>query len=62
MSKLYKMAKSFLKDEDGPTVVEYAVLMALIVIALITVIGTLTTNIETKFTEASDALGGGTGG
>ena len=56
MSKFLKRAKSFLKDEDGPTVVEYAVLMALIVIALITVIGTLTTAVSGTFTDAATAM------
>lgn len=57
MSNFLKRAKSFLKDEDGPTVVEYAVLMALIVIALIAVIKPLTTAIDAKFVQATTELG-----
>ena len=56
MSKFLARAKAFLKDEDGPTVVEYAVLMALIVIALIAVIGNLTTKVSGTFDAAAAAM------
>ena len=46
----------FLKSEDGPTAVEYAVMLALIIVvalAAITTVGTATMN---KFTEIGTAL------
>jgi pilus assembly protein Flp/PilA len=41
MSRLGQCARRFLKDEDGPTAVEYAVMLALIVIVCIAAISTL---------------------
>ncbi len=38
MSKSLIAFRTFLRSEDGPTTVEYAVLMALIVIALVTAV------------------------
>ena len=46
----------FLKEEDGPTAVEYAVMLALIVVVCLTAITTLGTNANTKFTEVGTAL------
>jgi pilus assembly protein Flp/PilA len=36
--KLFNQVKTFLKSEDGPTAVEYAVMLALIVIVCLTAI------------------------
>src|SRR4051812_14557815 len=41
--------KNFLEREDGPTAVEYAVMLALIVVVCITTIGTLGTNANNIF-------------
>jgi len=48
--------KKFLVSEDGPTAVEYAVMLALIVIVCLTAIGTIGTNANVKFEEAAAAL------
>ncbi|MBI1345128.1 Flp family type IVb pilin [bacterium] len=48
--------KKFLVSEDGPTAVEYAVMLALIVIVCLTAIGTIGTNANAKFNEAATAL------
>ena len=48
--------KKFLKSEDGPTAVEYAVMLALIVIVCLTAIQAIGTNASTKFQESADAL------
>jgi len=40
---------NFLEREDGPTAVEYAVMLALIVVVCITTIGTLGNNANTVF-------------
>ena len=48
--------KNFLKDESGPTAVEYAVMLALIVIVCLTAIRAIGTNANTKFGQVRDAL------
>ena len=50
--------KKFLVSEDGPTAVEYAVMLALIVIVCLAAIGTIGTNANTTFTNAGNALSG----
>ena len=47
---------NFLKEEDGPTAVEYAVMLALIVVVCLTAIGTLGTNTNAKFEEVGTAI------
>ena len=39
----------FLRDEDGPTAVEHAVMLALIVVVCVTAIATLGTNANNTF-------------
>jgi pilus assembly protein Flp/PilA len=53
MSKLLASAKQFLRDESGPTAVEYAVMLALIIVVCITAITTLGTNAASTFNDAS---------
>ncbi len=47
----------FLKREDGPTAVEYAVMLALIIVVCITAITALGTNANKTFTTVSNAIG-----
>ena len=56
MKKTLKSVVEFLKREDGPTAVEYAVMLALIVIVCLTAIRAIGTNANTKFGEVRDAL------
>ena len=51
---------NFLKAEDGPTAVEYAVMLALIIVVCIGAITTLGTNANTTFTSTGSALNVGT--
>jgi len=51
-----KSIKRFLVSEDGPTAVEYAVMLALIVIVCLTAIQAIGTNANTKFEAVRDAL------
>jgi pilus assembly protein Flp/PilA len=51
-------AKDFLQREDGPTAVEYAVMLALIIIVCITTIGTLGTNANATYSKVSSRLSG----
>jgi pilus assembly protein Flp/PilA len=50
--------RQFLVSEDGPTAVEYAVMLALIVIVCLTAIQSLGTNANTTFTNVAGSLGG----
>ena len=55
--KLVKNAIEFLKAEDGPTAVEYAVMLALIIVVCIAAITTLGQNANTTFTSVGTAIG-----
>ena len=46
----------FLKEEDGPTAVEYAVMLALIVVVCLGAIGTLGTEANTQFQAVGTGL------
>ncbi len=50
MRKFGNALVSFLKNEDGPTAVEYAVMLALIIVVCIGAITTLGTNASNTFT------------
>lgn len=56
MSRLTNGVWKFLVSEDGPTAVEYAVMLALIVIVCLTAIQAIGTNANTKFNAAANAL------
>jgi pilus assembly protein Flp/PilA len=49
MSRCLIGFRTFLRSEDGPTTVEYAVLMALIVIALITVVSQFSAAVSASY-------------
>jgi len=48
----------FVRSEDGPTAVEYAVMLALIVIVCLTAISTIGTNANTTFDNIGKSLKG----
>ena len=48
---------AFLKNEDGPTAVEYAVMLALIVVVCITAITTLGSNANSTFSYVATQVG-----
>jgi len=56
MKDFTKSIKRFLVSEDGPTAVEYAVMLALIVVVCLTAIQAIGTNANTKFEAVRDAL------
>jgi len=56
MKQALQSVKKFLKSEDGPTAVEYAVMLALIVTVCITAVGQIGSNTNTKFQAVRDAL------
>jgi len=53
MRKLFQGAAAFLKNEDGPTAVEYAVMLALILVVCITAITTLGTDVSATFSNVA---------
>ena len=57
MRKLGKALVSFLKAEDGPTAVEYAVMLALIIVVCITAITTLGSNANNTFSYVATQVG-----
>jgi pilus assembly protein Flp/PilA len=60
MKKLYHRAREvvldFLKKEDGPTAVEYAVMLALIIVVCIAAITTLGSNTNSTFSYVGSAI------
>jgi pilus assembly protein Flp/PilA len=59
MKSLTKKVQRFLVSEDGPTAVEYAVMLALIVIVCLTAIRSVGTNANATFESVATELGGG---
>ena len=56
MKDFAKCVKRFLVSEDGPTAVEYAVMLALIVVVCLTAIQAVGNNANAKFGDVRDAL------
>ncbi len=50
---------NFLKREDGPTAVEYAVMLALIIVVCLAAITTLGQNANSTFTSVGNSIGSG---
>jgi len=59
MNLFAKSVKRFLASEDGPTAVEYAVMLALIIVVCLTAIQAVGTNAQSTFNNVSSQLGGG---
>jgi pilus assembly protein Flp/PilA len=53
MYKWIGRAARFLREEDGPTAVEYAVMLALIIVVCITAITTLGSNANNTFSNVA---------
>ncbi|HWG43246.1 MAG TPA: Flp family type IVb pilin [Gemmataceae bacterium] len=53
MNKWIARAVRFLREEDGPTAVEYAVMLALIVVVCIAAITTLGSNANNTFSNVA---------
>ena len=56
MNKFALQIKRFMVSEDGPTAVEYAVMLALIVVVCLTAIQAVGTNANNKFNAVKNAL------
>jgi pilus assembly protein Flp/PilA len=57
MNSLALKLRRFLVSEDGPTAVEYAVMLALIIIVCLAAIGTIGTKANTTFQNVAAKLG-----
>ncbi len=53
MERLFATVKRFLREEDGPTAVEYAVMLALIIVVCIAAITTLGKNASNTFNNVA---------
>ncbi len=60
MRHLSQFVANFLRNEDGPTAVEYAVMLALIIVVCIAAIGTLGSGAQKTFSNVAlnTAVGG----
>ena len=58
LGQFARRAVEFLKQEEGPTAVEYAVMLALIIVVCLTAIQAVGTNASTTFSSVSTQLGG----
>ena len=62
MKSLAQVVHRFLVSEDGPTAVEYAVMLALIVIVCLTAISSLGTTAKNAFNQVKDSVAAATPG
>lgn len=56
MNAMMKSIRQFLVSEDGPTAVEYAVMLALILVACITIVSNLGTSVSGTFSSVNSTL------
>ena len=56
MSKFVNSVKNFIVSEDGPTAVEYAVMMALIIVVCLAAVTSVGSKANAKFTTVSNYL------
>ena len=56
MRKIFESVKNFMKREDGPTAVEYAVMLALIIVVCIAAITTLGSNANSTFSFVGSSI------
>ena len=57
MKNFMQKVQRFVKSEDGPTAVEYAIMLALIVIVCLTAIQAVGTNASSAFAKIATDLG-----
>ena len=57
MKNFASKIKRFLKSEDGPTAVEYAVMLSLIIVVCITAVTSLGKKASTTFTNVANQMG-----
>ena len=57
MQQWINRLRRFVRSEEGPTAVEYAVILALILLVCLASIRTFGTNTKTMFTNISNSVG-----
>ena len=62
MTRIAQKVRTFLVSEDGPTAVEYAVMLALIIVVCLTAITNVGTQADATFTSVETALSNANGG
>ena len=56
MSKFVSSVKKFIVSEDGPTAVDYAVMLALIIVVCLAAVSAVGSNANAKFNKVSSYL------
>ena len=56
MKRISESIRNFLVSEDGPTAVEYAVMLALIIVVCLAAVSTVGTRANEKFTSGGGYL------
>jgi pilus assembly protein Flp/PilA len=56
MNAITSRIRQFLVSEDGPTAVEYAVMLALILVACITIVTSLGTSVSGTFSRVNASM------
>lgn len=59
MLRVYRFVRDLIEKEDGPTAVEYAVMLALIIVVCLAAITTVGQNANGIFSKTGSVLGGG---
>jgi pilus assembly protein Flp/PilA len=57
MQRFINQLRRFLNSESGPTAVEYAVMLALIVVVCLAAIRSVGTNAKTTFNNVANSIG-----
>jgi pilus assembly protein Flp/PilA len=57
VNKIIKNVVEFVKKEDGPTAVEYAVMLALIIVVCIAAVTAIGTSANQQFSKVGSSLG-----
>jgi pilus assembly protein Flp/PilA len=58
MNGVFSKVRRFLVSEDGPTAVEYAVMLALIIVVCVAIIRSLGTSLSGTFSSVQSSLSG----
>jgi len=58
MKNFLKSVADFLAREDGPTAVEYAVMLSLIIVVCLAAVSLLGTNASSTFNKVASSIGG----
>lgn len=56
MTHVARFIRSFVAEEDGATMVEYGLMVALIAVVVASIVVTLGTDLKTKFTTADTCV------